>query len=97
MPLGAVAMRAPAISEASTGITFYRDPAVEEQQPASIRRQDLRVEMAVWVWEHMRHTQAAYHRSAHMMEYLLLWQLNAGMGDFTWAPGAYPVPDLEQA
>ena len=32
-----------------------RDPAVEEQQPASMRRQGLRVEMAVWVWEHMMH------------------------------------------
>ena len=47
MPVGAEAMRAPAIPEASTGITLSRDPAVEEQQPVSMRRQDLRVEMAV--------------------------------------------------
>ena len=47
MPLGAEAIRAPAIAEASTGITLSRDPAVEGQQPASTRRQDLRVDMAV--------------------------------------------------
>ena len=47
MPLGAEAIRAPAIAEASTGITLSRDPAVEGQQPASMRRQDLRVDTAV--------------------------------------------------
>ena len=47
MRLGAEAIRAPAIAEASTGIILSRDPAVEGQQPASMRRHDLRVDTAV--------------------------------------------------
>ena len=61
MPLDAKTICAPAIAEVSTGITLSRDPAVEGQQPASMRRQDLRVDMAVLVWGHMMHKQAAYH------------------------------------
>ena len=68
MPLDAEAICAPAIAEVSTGITLSRDPAVEGQQPASMRRQDLRVDMAVLVWEHMMHKQAAYHWNAYKME-----------------------------
>ena len=60
MPLDAEAMCAPAIAEVSTGITLSRDPAVEGQQPASMRRQDLRVDMAVLAWEHMMHKQAVH-------------------------------------
>ena len=40
------------------------DPAVAGQQPASMRRHNLRVDVAVWVWEHMMHQQAAYHWNA---------------------------------
>ena len=40
------------------------DPAVEGQQPASMRRQGSRVDEAVWVWEHMMHKQAAYYWNA---------------------------------
>ena len=60
MPLDAEAICAPAIAEVSTGITLS-DPAVEGQQPASMRGQDLRVDMGVLAWEHIMHKQAAYH------------------------------------
>ena len=36
-------------------------PDVKGLQPASIRRQDMRLDMAVFAWEHMMHEQAAYH------------------------------------
>ena len=41
--------------------------------------------------------QTSCHRSSHKMEYLLLWQLKAGMGGSTCTPGAFLVPDLGQA
>ena len=68
MPLGAEAICAPAIAEVCTGIILAWDPAVEGQQPASMRRQDLRVDMAVLAWEHMMHKQAAYHWEAYKNE-----------------------------
>ena len=36
-------------------------PDVKGLQPAPIRRPAMRLDMAVFAWEHMMHEQAAYH------------------------------------
>ena len=86
MPLDAEAICAHAIAEVSTGITLSRDPAVEGQQPASMRRQDLRVDMEALVWEHMMHKQL------YTMETLTRWNASeGGYGRLHLCAGAYPV------
>ena len=43
-------------------------PDVKGLQPAPTRRQDMRLDMAFFAWEHMMHEQAAYHWNAYKLQ-----------------------------
>ena len=43
-------------------------PDVKGLQPAPIRRPAMRLDMAVFAWEHMMHEQAAYHWNAYKLQ-----------------------------